>query len=48
MSTNPHPEPTVQSAVEHSLMPSEATEMADAIKGRVRCVVVTPEKAVLD
>jgi len=29
-------------------MPSEATEMADALKGRVRCVVVTPEKAVLD
>ena len=48
MSVTPHPEPTVQSAVEHALMPSEATEMADALKGRVRCVVVTPEKAVLD
>src|SRR5438067_6668717 len=29
-------------------MPSEATELADELKGRVRCVVVTPEKAVLD
>lgn len=38
----------MQSAVEHALMPSEATVMADALKGRVRCVVVTPEKAVLD
>lgn len=41
-------EPTVQSAVEHTLMPSEATEAADALKGKVRCTVVTPEKAVLD
>jgi F-type H+-transporting ATPase subunit epsilon len=48
MATTPHPEPTVQSAVEHTLMPSVATEMADALKGRVRCVVVTPERAVLD
>ena len=48
MSVTPHPEPTVQSAVEHALMPSEATEMADAVTGRVRCVVVTPERAVLD
>jgi len=29
-------------------MPSEATAAADALKGRVRCIVVTPEKAVLD
>lgn len=42
------PEPTVQSAVEHALMPSEATELADSRKGRVRCIVVTPERAVLD
>ena len=38
----------MQSAVEHSLMPSIVTEMQDELKGRVRCVVVTPEKAVLD
>lgn len=48
MATNPHPEPTVQSAVQHSLMPSEVTERDDALKGRVRVVVVTPERAVLD
>ena len=44
----PHPEPTMQSAVEHSLMPSIATEVQDRLKGLVRCTVVTPEKAVLD
>ncbi|MBA2225296.1 MAG: F0F1 ATP synthase subunit epsilon [Gemmataceae bacterium] len=42
------PEPTVQSAVEHTLMPSEATEMEDARHDRVRVTVVTPERAVLD
>src|SRR5688572_29855297 len=42
------PEPTVQSAVEHTLMPSIVTEQQDKLKGAVRCVVVTPEKAVLD
>ena len=47
MST-PVTEPTVQSAVEHTLMPSEATEYEDTLKGKVRCVVVTPERAVLD
>ncbi|MFO0804843.1 MAG: F0F1 ATP synthase subunit epsilon [Gemmataceae bacterium] len=41
-------EPTVKGAVEHTLLPSEATEAADALKGKVRCTVVTPEKAVLD
>jgi F-type H+-transporting ATPase subunit epsilon len=41
-------EPTVQSAMEHSLMPSEATDYEDTLKGKVRCVVVTPERAVLD
>lgn len=41
-------EPTVQGAVQHTLLPSEATEAADALKGKVRCTVVTPEKAVLD
>ena len=29
-------------------MPSTVTEMEDAQKGSVRCVVVTPERAVLD
>jgi F-type H+-transporting ATPase subunit epsilon len=38
----------VQSAVEHTLMPSVVTEMLDAQTGLVRCVVVTPEKAWLD
>ena len=48
MANSPVTEPTVQSAVEHTLMPSEATEAADHLKGKVRCVIVTPEKAVLD
>jgi F-type H+-transporting ATPase subunit epsilon len=46
--TNTVPEPTVQSAVEHTLMPSEATEITDARHDRVRVTVVTPERAVLD
>jgi len=46
--TIPIPEPTLQSAVEHTLMPSIVTEMQDELKGSVRCVVVTPEKAWLD
>lgn len=46
--TDTVPEPTVQSAVEHTLMPSEATEIADARHDRVRVTVVTPERAVLD
>lgn len=48
MSTVPVPEPTLQSAVEHTLMPSIATELQDNLKGFVRVVVVTPEKAWLD
>jgi F-type H+-transporting ATPase subunit epsilon len=48
MSNSPVTEPTLQSAVEHTLMPSVVTEMQDHLKGKVRCVVVTPEKAVLD
>ena len=47
MSDTPHPEPTLQSAVER-MMPSIASEMEDEKKGSLRCVVVTPEKAVLD
>jgi F-type H+-transporting ATPase subunit epsilon len=41
------PEPTLQSAVER-MMPSVVTEIQDELKGRVRCIVVTPERAVLD
>lgn len=48
MASTPVTEPTVQSAVEHTLLASDATEMQDRLKGRVRCVVVTPERAVLD
>jgi F-type H+-transporting ATPase subunit epsilon len=48
MSDTTVPEPTVQAAVEHTLMPSTVTEMQDELKGSVRCVVVTPEKAWLD
>jgi F-type H+-transporting ATPase subunit epsilon len=48
MSDTTVPEPTVQSAVEHTLMPSIVTELQDELKGIVRCVVVTPEKAWLD
>src|SRR6476620_11045769 len=48
MANHPVTEPTVQSAVERTLMPSIVTEMQDKLKGAVRCVVVTPEKAVLD
>lgn len=38
----------MQSAVEHTLMPSVVTEIIDEQKGTVRCVVVTPEKAWLE
>ena len=47
MSDTRQPEPTLQSAVDR-MMPSIASEMEDALKGRVRCIVVTPERAVLD
>ena len=47
MADTRQPEPTLQSAVER-MMPSILTEIEDAQKGKVRCVVVTPEKAVLD
>lgn len=46
--TTPVPEPTLQSAVEHTLMPSFVTELQDELKGTLRVVVVTPEKAWLD
>jgi F-type H+-transporting ATPase subunit epsilon len=48
MAGTPVKEPTVQSAVEHTLMASEVTEAQDALKGKVRVVVVTPEKAAFD
>ena len=48
MANSPVTEPTLQSAMEHTLMPSIVTEMQDHLKGKVRCAIVTPEKAVLD
>jgi F-type H+-transporting ATPase subunit epsilon len=47
MADTRQPEPTVQSAVDR-MMPSVVSEMDDAKSGRVRCIVVTPERAVLD
>jgi len=47
MADTRQPEPNLQSAVER-MMPSIATEIEDERKGLVRCVVVTPERAVLD
>jgi F-type H+-transporting ATPase subunit epsilon len=47
MSDTRQPEPTVQSAVDR-MMPSIASEIEDAKPGHVRCIIVTPERAVLD
>lgn len=47
MADTPHPEPTMQSAVER-MMPSIASEIDDERKGSLRVTVVTPERAVLD
>jgi F-type H+-transporting ATPase subunit epsilon len=47
MADTRQPEPTLQSAVER-MMPSVASELEDARKGRLQVVVVTPERAVLD
>ena len=47
MSDTRQPEPTVQSTVDR-MMPSLASAREDAQKGKVRCIVVTPEKAVFD
>jgi F-type H+-transporting ATPase subunit epsilon len=41
------PEPTLQSAVDR-MMPSIASQLEDARKGRVQVIVVTPERAVID
>jgi F-type H+-transporting ATPase subunit epsilon len=48
MASTPVTEPTVQSAIENTLMPSVVTEQAARLKGQVRLVVVTPEKAAFD
>jgi F-type H+-transporting ATPase subunit epsilon len=48
MANTPVTEPTVQSAVERTLMPSIVTEIEDHLKGQVRLIVVTPEKAAFD
>ena len=48
MANTPVTEPTIQSAVEHTLLPSIVTEIEDHLKGQVRLIVVTPEKAVFD
>lgn len=48
MASTPVTSPTVQDAMEHTMMPSIVTELQDKLKGKVRCTVVTPEKAVLD
>ena len=47
MSDTRQPEPTVQSAVDR-MMPSIASEIEDAKPGHVRCIIVTPERAILD
>jgi F-type H+-transporting ATPase subunit epsilon len=47
MADTRQPEPTMQSVVDR-MMPSIAIEIEDAKAGRVRCIIVTPERAVLD
>lgn len=47
MADTRQPEPNMQSAVDR-MMPSIASEIEDAKPGRVRCIIVTPERAVLD
>lgn len=46
--TQPVPERTLGEAAYRVLMPSEATELDEKDLGKVRCVIVTPERAVLD
>jgi F-type H+-transporting ATPase subunit epsilon len=41
-------ESSIKSTVERTLMPSEATEREESLKKRIRVVVVTPERAVMD
>jgi F-type H+-transporting ATPase subunit epsilon len=47
MADTRQPEPNMQSAVDR-MMPSIVSEMEDANPGHVRCIIVTPERAVLD
>jgi F-type H+-transporting ATPase subunit epsilon len=42
------PASDLQSATEQALLPSEANILENAVRRRLRCVVVTPERAVLD
>src|SRR5919108_1797388 len=46
--TTPVPERTLGEAAYRVLIPSEATELDELEHGKVRCTVVTPERAVLD
>jgi F-type H+-transporting ATPase subunit epsilon len=46
--TTPVPEPTIGEAAYRNLLPSEATALDQIEHGKVRCVIVTPERAVLD
>lgn len=46
--TTPVPEPTIGEAAYRTLLPSEATQLDEIEHGKVRCVIVTPERAVLD
>jgi F-type H+-transporting ATPase subunit epsilon len=48
MSTTQAPTPTIGDAAYRTLMASEASELEELTRGKVRCVIVTPERAVLD
>jgi F-type H+-transporting ATPase subunit epsilon len=41
-------EPTIGEAAYRVLLPSEVTKLDEVEHGKVRCVIVTPERAVLD
>jgi F-type H+-transporting ATPase subunit epsilon len=44
----PTAERTLEGAAYRALLPSEVTEFDAKVHGQVRCVIVTPERAVLD
>jgi len=46
--TTPVPEPTLGEAAYRHLLASEVTELDEIEHGKVRCTIVTPERAVLD
>jgi F-type H+-transporting ATPase subunit epsilon len=46
--TTPVPEPTLGEAAYRLLLASEVTELDEIEHGKVRCTIVTPERAVLD